>query len=50
MTAEEERLHAFVLQVAERLYLAAEVLSIRAERRQPKQEEPAGEAVPSLQG
>jgi len=36
MSAESEeirRLHAFVMQLAEHLYLAAEVLSIRAEKR-----------------
>ena len=31
--AEIARLHAFILQVSQRLFLAAEVLSIRAEKR-----------------
>lgn len=30
------RLHAFILQVAQRLFLAAEVLAIRAEKRKVK--------------
>ena len=30
----EAELHRFILQVAERLYLAAEVLAMRAERRE----------------
>ena len=34
MTDREAELHRFILQVAERLYLAAEVLAMRAERRE----------------
>ncbi len=36
--AEIARLHAFTLQVAERLFLAAEVISIRAEKREMSQD------------
>ena len=36
MSREEERLHRFTLALAQRLYLAAEVLSIRAEKKKPK--------------
>lgn len=33
MTDEERRLHEFILRLAEKLFLAAEVLSILAERK-----------------
>ncbi len=33
MTEEEKRLHEFILRLAEKLFLAAEVLSILAEKR-----------------
>jgi hypothetical protein len=34
--SEIARLHAFILQVSERLYLAASVLAVRAERREKR--------------
>lgn len=37
-----EALHDFILQVAERLFLAAEVLSIRAERKTWREPEESG--------
>jgi len=38
LEAEIERLHAFILRVSERLFLAAEVLSIKAEKKEKRKD------------